>query len=123
MRDFKIIGYSQDLRTETHVIYAQIGITGYLQLVGNDFDKFGIQRKRETHKGYIRLKKDIKDGALIPPITLALQPELVKQYLPFVRTNQSEKFEVKLVEEATVYILDGLQRTHIMYDLKEEGTE
>ncbi len=123
MNDFKIIGYSIDLRTNTHVIYAQIGIVSYLELVGDNFDEFGIQRKRENHKGYRRLKKDIKEGALIPPITLALKPELVKKFTPLVRTEQTEKLEKELVSKATVYILDGLQRTHIMTDLKEEGTK
>jgi len=120
--DLKIIGYSQDLRTKTFVIYAQISITAYLGLVGDNFDKFGIQRKRESHKGYIRLKKDIKSGALIPPITLALKPTLVKKYIPLVRTEQTTKLEKELTSKASVYILDGLQRTHIMKDLKEEGT-
>ncbi len=122
MSDLKIIGYSDDLRTKTNVIYAQIGISNYLELVGENFDEFGIQRKRETHGGYGRLKKDIKQGALIPPITLALEPSLVNKYLPLVRTKQSEKIQFELLKSSTVYILDGLQRTHIMKDLQEEGS-
>jgi hypothetical protein len=122
MSDLKIIGYSKDLRTATFVIYAQIGILKYLELVGENFDEFGIQRKRESHKGYNRLKKDIKLGALIPPITLALNPSLVKQFLPLVRTEQTSKIQSEIIKSANVYILDGLQRTHIINDLKEEGT-
>jgi hypothetical protein len=121
INDLIIIGYSKDLRTDTFIIYAQISINGYLKLVGKDFDKFDIQRKRETYKGYIRLKKDIKDGALIPPITLALEPSLVKKYLPLLRTQQSQKLQDNLINSNSIYILDGLQRTHIMNDLLEEG--
>lgn len=121
MNDFKIIGYNKDLRTDTHVIYAQIGIINYLQLVGDKFDEFDIQRKRESHKGYSRLKSDIKKGALIPPITLALKPSLVNKFLPLVKTEQTVKLEQELISSSIVYILDGLQRTHLMKDLLEEG--
>jgi hypothetical protein len=118
-----IIGYSKDYRTEphTHVMFAQINIKDYLDFIGDDFDEFGIQRKRETHKGYARLKKDIKDGALIPTITLAVNPDKVKSFLPFLRTNQSDKLKNALEKDTDVYILDGLQRTHIIKDLKDEG--
>ena len=122
MSDLIIIGYSKDVRTGTLVAYAQIGILKYLELVGENFDEFGIQRKREFHKGYGRLKRDIKQGALIPPITLALNPSLVNKFLPLVRTEQSGKIQSELIKKAKIYILDGLQRTHIINDLKEEGT-
>lgn len=49
METLQIIGYSQDYRTNTHIVYAQIDIPEYLQLVGDSFDEFGIQRKREHH--------------------------------------------------------------------------
>lgn len=103
------------------MVYAQINIGDYLHLVGENFDEFGIQRKRENHNGYGRLKKDIKDGAIIPPITLALKPSLVKKFLPLVRSDDQQALEAELTSSAVVYILDGLQRTHIMHDLKEEG--
>lgn len=122
MNKLKIIGYNKDYRTDTSVIYAQIGITEYLDFVGEEFDKFGIQRKRESHKGYGRLKKDIKKGALIPPITLALKPELVSSFLQLVNAQKTSEIESKLLSKSTVYILDGLQRTHIINDLKDEGT-
>jgi hypothetical protein len=122
MKSLNIIGYNKDYRTDTSVIYAQISIPEYLKLVGENFDEFGIQRKRESHKGYERLKKDIKAGALIPPITLALKPTLVKRILPLVNSENTEQLHKKLSLPSNVYILDGLQRTHIMYDLKTEGT-
>jgi len=123
MASATIIGFSKDHRTNTYVMYAQMGIKTYLKFVGDKFDEFGIQRKRENHKGYARLKNDIKEGALLPPITLALKPELVKNYLPFFRSKPEniDSLNGLFSIDSCVYILDGLQRTHIMKDLLTEG--
>ena len=121
MTGLKIIGYNTDSRTDTYVIYALIKIKDYLDFVGEDFDEFGIQRKRETHKGYARLKNDIKSGAVIPPITLASKPEDVKNYSALLRGQNTQKLESLLNKNPKVYILDGLQRTHIIKDIREEG--
>jgi len=121
MNKLQIIGYNIDSRTNTNVIYALIEISDYLDFIGDNFDEFDIQRKRESHKGYTRLKNDIKEGAIIPPITLALKPEEVSSFLPMLRAKDTQKLEKLLNKDASVYILDGLQRTHIIKDLKEEG--
>jgi hypothetical protein len=121
MSALKIIGYNTDSRTKTHVIYALIKISDYLDFIGDRFDEFDIQRKRETHKGYARLKNDIKEGAIIPPITLALNPKEVDKYSSLLKSQDTTKLENLLIQSAKVYILDGLQRTHIIKDLREEG--
>lgn len=121
MSKLQILGFNRDSRAKTNVIYALINISDYLDFIGENFDEFGIQRKRESHKGYARLKKDIKDGAIIPPITLAIRPEKVEEYDPLLRTKQTKKLEELLENDAKPYILDGLQRTHIIKDIQEEG--
>ena len=60
MKSLEIIGYTTDFRTNTNILYAQIKINEYLDLVGKDFDRFEIQRKKEKHKGYNRLKMILK---------------------------------------------------------------
>lgn len=122
MNKIRIVGYNKDFRADTFVIYAQLNIEDYIHFVGDDFDKFGIQRKRENHKGYARLKQDIKDGAIIPPITLALKPNKVKDFIPLLRAKKTRELQ-EMLEKASdsIYILDGLQRTHIIKDLQEEG--
>lgn len=74
---FNILGKTQDHRTKTHVIYCKCSINDYLNIIGGDFEHFSIQRKRENHKAYRRLKEDLKNGALLPSITLALKHSLV----------------------------------------------
>jgi len=115
----EILGISKDVRTNTHVVYAQLPVTEYLNLVGSEFHEFYIQRKREKHKAYDRMKKDIIDGALLPSITLAIKPEIVPQIVAHIHDNQI--LQQRLSVPNQLYILDGLQRTYILNDLKKDG--
>lgn len=124
----KVIGLARDLRTATPVVYAQIAIADYLEVVGDEFENFSIQRRRENHKAYQRLKLDIKAGALLPSITLAVKPDKVNQIIPLFETAENDRTAFSalanaLGEHGNVDILDGLQRTYIMTDLKKEGHE
>ncbi|MBI9058395.1 MAG: hypothetical protein JEZ01_11590 [Labilibaculum sp.] len=121
MHKLNILGGNKDNRAKTHVIYALIKISDYLDFIGDKFDEFGIQRKRENHKGYARLKKDIREGAVLPPITLAVKPENVRVYSQFINPAKFNELAESLEKDNDIYILDGLQRTHIIKDLKEEG--
>jgi hypothetical protein len=121
MRSLKIIGKTKDLRTNTNVLYAEILADEYIELVGKDFDKFEIQRKRVEPKKYSRLKSDFKDGALLPGITLAIEFSQVDKYLPLIANNNFKEIEAKLNNKEGIYILDGLQRTYIINDLIKEN--
>ncbi|WP_166333013.1 hypothetical protein [Sphingobacterium chungjuense] len=123
MNSLKIIGRTKDLRTETNVLYAEILIKDYLALVGEDFDKFEIQRKRVDPKKYIRLKNDIKQGALLPGITLAIEFSEVEKYYELIDRGDYSGVADLLSQENEIYILDGLQRTYIIDDLIRENTE
>lgn len=116
----EVLGISKDVRTNTHVVYAQLPVQDYLDLVGSEFHEFYIQRKREKHKAYERMKKDIIEGALLPSITLAVRPENVAEVES--ELSNKESLRQKLSISGRVYILDGLQRTYILNDLKKEGT-
>ncbi len=119
--DLKILGTATDQRTSTRVVYAQLPISDYLDLVGPEFHNFEIQRRREKHKAYARMKQDIKMGALLPSITLAVIPDKVPTILPLLDPIDEVKLRNALSVPGQVNILDGLQRTYILNDLKEEG--
>src|SRR5690554_1705177 len=119
----KILGFTKDCRTETNVVYAEIKISDYLELVGLDFDRFEIQRKRQDPKKYTRLKEDIKKGALLPAITLAINPGKVSSFIKDVESKNSKDLTQKLNQSSDLYILDGLQRSYIIKDLVEEGVK
>lgn len=118
---FKIMGQTTDHRTGAKVLYCKCSINDYLKIVGDDFENFSIQRKRETHKAYKRLKDDLKDGALLPSITLALKPHLVAGALKLI--DDTEALTNHINKGNLADILDGLQRTYLIKDLVEEGHE
>lgn len=117
-----ILGEPQvDLRTSTPVVYAQIPIAEYLELIGTDFDKFSIQRKRENHPGYQRMRNDIVSGALLPTITLAASPEVAPTLKQMCLSGRMDDFIRRICIPGTMNILDGLQRTYILSDLAASG--
>lgn len=115
------IGYAKDVRTNTNVAYAQIKISEYMALVGIDFDRFEIQRKREKHNAYLRMKSDIINGALLPTITLAINPQVADKYIELAENKNSDGLLDLLHDPNEIYILDGLQRTYIINDIQEDG--
>lgn len=121
--NIKILGEARDLRTNTPVIYAQMGIADYLELIGDNFNMFALQRRREKHKAYARMKKDIVKGALLPAITLAVKPEIVPGLLPLRDAGDLAGLAAALGVIGSVNILDGLQRTYILKDLLTEGVQ
>lgn len=116
---FEIIGKTKDLKSGADVIYAQATISKYLEIVGSNFENFSIQRKREKHKAYQRLKKDLQEGALLPSITLAVKHNLVSPIISKLNDGNDISFDIS--QPGTVDILDGLQRTYIINDLIDEG--
>ena len=118
-----IIGRTKDLRTNSHVIYGQIDIPDYLRIVGNNYDEYGIQRKKEKHKAYQRMKADIISGALLPTITLAVNQNNVQEVLSANDHCDDKQLELLLSQQGSFSILDGLQRTYILNEIKQEGIE
>lgn len=114
---------TKDLRTDTNVVYAQTSVKEYLKLVGEDFDSFEIQRNRQKHKAYERMKKDIKVGAVLPSITLAVKSEFIKDIQPYLESKDWDQLALMLSKPERVNILDGLQRTFILKDMEKQGTE
>ncbi len=117
----KIIGKTKDYRTNTNVLYAEILAKDYISLVGKEFDKFEIQRKRVDPKKYTRLKEDFKKGALLPGITLAVEFSRVDEYIKLIEQDNFEDIQKLLTDKEIIYILDGLQRTYIINDFEAEG--
>jgi len=114
----RILGKTTDQRTATRVVYTQMSVDDYLDLVGEHFDEFAIQRRRERHRGYDRLRKDVVDGALLPTITLAYDPAKVRDLQLLFDKGDDAGLVTRLLKGEHVKILDGLQRTFILADLR-----
>ncbi len=124
MNSFKIIGFTKDFRTNTNVIYAQILVQEYFELIGENYNKFQLQRKREVHRGYKRLKEDLQKGALIPGITLAIEPNVASDFIDIIEKQDISKITEKIKHvKDNIYILDGLQRTHKIKELLDNDVK
>lgn len=124
MENIEIIGFTRDFRTDTSVVYVQVPINNYLEWVGGSFENTDFQRKREKHKAYRKMKEDIKQGAILPPITLALKPEYIQQdLLQAINEKNISLINTFLTKKDALFILDGLQRTYILQDVKNEQTQ
>lgn len=117
---FKVLGHAEDVKTKAKVIYCQTTPEKYLDIIGSNFKDFELQRKKENHKAYNRLKADIIEGTLLPSITLAVKHEHVEDIIKNLN-DKSELVKKLSSEEGIVDILDGLQRTYILSELKESG--
>jgi hypothetical protein len=115
----EIMGFARDARTGTRVIYAKVGIPAYLEIVGDEFDEFDIQRKRVQHKAYARMKEDIKSGTLLPAVTLAVKTSHLNQVIE--AGEDKDALAGTLSQRGSLNILDGLQRTHTLKDIAESG--
>jgi hypothetical protein len=102
-------------------VYAQVPLREYLPLVGDNYGDFDIQRKQERYRPYERLKQDIRNGALLTPITLSLKPEYVAAARDAVTSTRQADLAAILSVKERVNILDGLQRTFILSDLEKDG--
>ena len=118
--DLEILGKTKDIRTNTDIIYGQMSVSNYLELIGTNYDQYGIQRRKEKHRAYSRMKEDIKAGALLPAITLAVNQNSVYDIKGLIEKDDLKSLKEKLQTPGIFSILDGLQRTYILTELSEE---
>lgn len=86
------------------------GKTSYGYSIDNLFplvDRFSAQRKTQDKKFYARLERDILDGCLMPPITIA-----------FVDPN----FKIKNNDDIAQYIVDNIKNGYILDGIQRLNT-
>lgn len=95
-----------------------IGVASYEYAVDSIFpliNRFGAQRKLQDKKFYSRLRRDILDGCLMPPITLAFVVE------DDVRLSNVADVEIYVNEKIeSGFVLDGMQRLNALKTAMEE---
>ena len=107
--EFKLYSIQTDTVIDAFVV---MGETTYGEAIQHLFpliNKFDSQRKIQDKKFYEKLKRDISDGCVIPPITIAFidselpSPFNIKSALDHISKNISNGF-----------ILDGIQRLNTL---------
>ncbi len=116
-----IKAHAFDKKIDALNILATMKVKDYLKIAHTIKNNNELQRRRVSNPStvYALLKEDLVAGCLIPPIVLALDAEDKININP-------EKIDYKIIEEAVqtqsenLKIIDGLQRTNILIDLKDE---
>lgn len=106
-----------DSRINATNFLVQLTIKEYLAIADKALQNNEYQRRRVKSAStvYALLKEDILKGCLIPPIVLGLPT------VPGVKDLSLDSIEKLLVENADhILILDGLQRTYTLIDLRAE---
>ncbi len=74
-------------------------------------DRFDAQRKTQDKKFYKRLERDLIEGCVMPPLTIAfVNPELINLDKGAIERYVNENIE-------SGYVLDGIQRLNTLYQL------
>lgn len=116
----RIISRLHDSRIESINLMVEISVGDYLELVEGALRNNEYQRRRirSSNTVYSLLKSDFLEGCILPPIVLALRGDL----------GQLELNDLNILQElrgraSQLVILDGLQRTYSLIDLRNETVE
>ena len=120
----KILDIIRDDRIGATSVLVDMTVESYLDLIGGAEDNLDIQRKIiKGFKPYERLRQDLKEGCLIPPLVLGIQSNV----LQIPNTPHDEYFVSSLADcdSKDVYLIDGLQRTSALQTVRAslEGEE
>ena len=115
--------YDNKIKAEN--VFIEMTYRNFLNLVEVNLGNNDLQRRRvkSSNTVYSLLKRDIREGAIIPPIVLALTDvEPDKSSEEIIDMNNDAIIEYIQQNKKSVIILDGLQRTHTIIDLIKELT-
>lgn len=80
-------------------------------------NRLDIQRKTQNEKFYKRLERDLQDGCIMPPLTIAyVEEEDTSKY----KKDDWEKYINDNISKG--FILDGIQRLYTLHRVHEKGT-
>jgi len=114
----KILSIIKDERISATSVLVEMSTEKYLNLVSGAEDNLEIQRKViKGFKPYDRLRQDLKEGCLIPPVVLGIRKDRIntpdnvddEQFIPSLESTQA----------GDVFIIDGLQRTTAIQNVRD----
>lgn len=98
--------------------YVAMGKTNYKEALNKLYpliNRFDAQRKLQDKKFYKRLQRDLVEGCIMPPITIAF---IDKSGSDLSKTSAFEAFVNKNIDKG--YILDGMQRLNTLKSASED---
>jgi hypothetical protein len=95
-----------------------MSIEAYLRLTSGAETNLEIQRKViKGFKPYERLRQDLKQGCLIPPVVLGIKMDKIT--VPKNMDDRQFISSLEVIQAKDVFIIDGLQRTTAIQNVKD----
>lgn len=115
--DFKFLDYNEDKVINSPYITIKVSYKEALKYLHPLINRLEFQRNTLKQEYYERLKSDIIDGCIMPPITIAFDDgELFND----INQDNAEQLISKHISNA--FILDGIQRLNTIFEAsKNEG--
>lgn len=112
---FKMLDFNKDYVIDSPYITIKISYKEALEYLFPLIDRLEFQRNTLKKEYYERLKSDIIDGCIMPPITIAFDEENL-----FTKVDE-ENVEVLIAENIKKgFILDGIQRLNTINEASED---
>ena len=119
-----IFSINYDHKINAHNVAFELSKEDYLKIAkdimkNNEFQRNRIKRASSV---YSLMKKDLKQGCLLPPIVLALDRS--QEIFELLEKDDKKQIEKYIGQHyKTIKILDGLQRTNILIETEKELAE
>jgi hypothetical protein len=114
----KILSIIKDERINATSVLVEMTTEKYMKLISGAEDNLEIQRKViKGFKPYDRLRQDLKEGCLIPPVVLGIRTNRIQP--PSSVTDNQFLLFLESTVAGDVFIIDGLQRTTAIQNVRD----
>ena len=111
----RVFDLKEDKKVKGKCLLIDITIGRYIELIHNNLENLPIQRGKVISRKmdvYKRLKEDLENNTIIPPLSLVASKELSDTIEGIKDTKKIETIINDKIDNKSLSILDGLQRTY-----------
>lgn len=116
----RVISIVEDKRIKAYSVLVEIKADDYLAVAQDILKKNDFQRRRVkgSKSVYSLLRRDLKSGCTIPPLVMAVN--LSENEAVIDKEKCNDEYVTRLFTSDNVIILDGLQRTYTLLEVRDE---
>lgn len=124
-KNIRVFDLREDKKVGAKCLLFDITISKYIELIKDNLESLDIQRGKIISKKsdvYKRLIGDLKEGAIMPPISLTLSKKsnLQNKIKDMTGLKDIEEQINKEIKDGDLFILDGLQRTYCILSVIDD---
>ena len=121
----RVFDLKEDKKVKAKCLLIDISIGKYIELIESNLEDMDIQRgkiisrKRDVYR---RLMEDLKEGTIVPPISLVLREKskVQNEIKGITEIQDIENLINERIEKGDLSILDGLQRTYCILNVIDD---